>query len=434
MSTPRETPSAAPDVPGSFRAPEDGVPPRGLDAPAWVGWAIVPILAVAAVLLVRSLGSVPYFPDSDDGYYLRYMKAVAEEGAAVFPRLFTEYLARPENFNYPPPSRVGFTLVSALWAQGFGASLESLSRLALAAHLATVAVSWWFARRSFGALGAVAIAGSLAFSPLLLGMGRQALMDSFVLFAFSGPIWLFVEVVRRPRDRRLWLAFSLAFAFAILTKELALFLVAPFLAFVAWERWWGRRALSPLLFAALIGVPGLVCLPLFVLAAGGIEPLLAVFRGILAGPATNPYTQQLGSGPWYRYLIDYLVLTPWPTVCALLYGGVLATSVRRREAGSAHVFFGILAALLLLQHAFVTKNVRYLMVLELPLRVFAVSMLAELFASRDRRRTAALVLLAVIAFAWLDVRTFDHVFVANKAYDPVSYPLLILRKIVPWSR
>jgi 4-amino-4-deoxy-L-arabinose transferase-like glycosyltransferase len=394
----------------------------------------VPILAVAAYVLIRSLGNVPYFPDSDDGYYLRYMKAVSEEGPGVLPRLFSEYLARAENFNYPPPSRIGFTLLSAGWALVSGASLESLSRLALAAHLATVLVAWVFARRSFGAVGAVAIAAGLAFSPLLLGMGRQALMDSVVLLASSLVIWLFLEVVRRPQDRRLWLAFALAFAFAILVKELVLFLVLPFLAFVAWDRWRGRRALPPLLFVLLLAVPGIACLPLFVLAAGGVEPLVATFRGILAGPATNPYTLQLGSGPWYRYLIDYLVLSPWPTVCALFYAGVLVLRARRREAESAHVFFGLLAALLLFQHAFVTKNVRYLMALELPLRVFAVAMLGEVFASRDRRLTAALVLVAVIGFAALDLATFEHVFVANRAYDPVTYPLLILRKIVPWSR
>jgi 4-amino-4-deoxy-L-arabinose transferase-like glycosyltransferase len=406
----------------------------GAGAPASIGWAIVPILAVAGFVLVRSLDNVPYYPESDDGYYLRYMKAVAESGPAAFPRLFAEYLGRPENFNFPPPSRIGFTILTALWAKLSGASLESLSRLSVAAHLATVLAAWHFARKSFGTLGAVLISASLAFSPLLLGMGREALMDSVVLFVFSLAIWLFLEVVRRPDNRRAQAAFALAFLLAVLTKELALFLVLPFLAFVAWERIAGRRTPSPLVVLGLIAVPGIAALLLLVLAAGGIAPLAAVFRGILAGPATNPYTVQLGSGPWYRYLIDYLLLSPWPTVCALCYAGVLVTRARRREAESAQVYFLLLAALLLLEHAFVTKNVRYLMVLELPLRIFAVAMLGELFAARDRRKTAALVALLVLAFAALDVATFDHVFVANRAYDPVSYPLLVLRKVVPWSR
>jgi len=301
-------------------------------------------------------------------------------------------------------------------------------------HLATVLATWFFARRAFGALHGVWIATSLAFSPLLLGIGRQALMDGTVLFASSLSVWLFLEAVERPLDRRPRILFALSFLVAILVKELAAFLCLPFLAYVAWQRWWRRRPLSIPAFVALLALPGLVALPLLVLAAGGVEPLAATFRGILAGPATNPYTVQLGSGPWYRYLVDYLVLSPGPTLCALFFAGALALRERRREAAPAPVFLLVLACLLLFQHAFVTKNVRYLMVLELPLRTFAVLWLAELLASRRPIARAALVGLAVAGLAWLDVRTFEYVFVENRAYDPVTYPLLVLRHMVPWAR
>ena len=56
------------------------------------------------------------------------------------------------------------------------------------------------------------------------------------------------------------------------------------------------------------------CAALWLFAAGDLGTLLQVVRGIVSSPAENAYAKLLGLGPWYRYLLDYLVLSPWPTL------------------------------------------------------------------------------------------------------------------------
>ena len=415
------------------RAPSEEPPlvEPGERAP-WARAAAALALLVAAAVLIRSLPSVPYFPDSDDGYYLRYAAAVAEQGPAAFPRLFAEYTSDPRNFNYPPPNRLAYALATGAWAAAFGPSLPAIAHTSVVSHLAFVAVTFLFARRFLGETRALWLSASCAFSPLLLGMARQALSDSFVLLAFSLPVWTFLGVVERPSDRRWRAGFVAAFAFAILTKELAALLALPFAAFWAVERWARRRAeLSPALGIALLAAPAAIAVPLWVLAAGGVEPLMTVFRGILEGPATNPYTIEYGSGPWYRYLVDFVVLSHAPTLHALGFAGTFAVRVARGGYERVHAYFGLLAVLLLFEHSFVTKNARYLMLLELPLRLYAVAMLAQLArAPRSALGTAA-VTAAVAALASIDLASFEQLFVAGRAYDPVSAFLLVLRGIVP---
>src|SRR5688572_26132713 len=92
---------------------------------AWAPWVLAVLLVLVATLLVASLPTVPYHPESDEGFYLRYMKTVADEGPGALPGLFRWYVEDPAHFNYPPPSRIGFVAVTALWGKLFGSSLAA---------------------------------------------------------------------------------------------------------------------------------------------------------------------------------------------------------------------------------------------------------------------------------------------------------------------
>jgi hypothetical protein len=68
----------------------------------------------------------------------------------------------------------------------------------------------------------------------------------------------------------------------------------------------------------------------------------------------------------------------------------------------------------------------------LPISVFAVSLLRELLASRNAFRASIACGVAVVVLCYLDVRTFEHYWVQNKGYDPVTYFLLGTREMVPF--
>jgi len=233
--------------------------------PALFGVALV----LLGWILVRSLSSAVTDEGSDDGYYLRYMTAVRQRGLSVFPSLFEQWNAAKEAWIFPPPSRTGFVVVSALWAAIFGASFDALHSLSLASFLVLCAVNYGFARKHLGEPKALLLALSIACSPLLLGVARLALTDSFNALCMTTTVWLFVDLSKDPGRFARGIPFMLALAFMVLTKELSVMLTVPFLAFVAYERFARGEPRSALRFALWFAIPGALVLASFLLAAGG---------------------------------------------------------------------------------------------------------------------------------------------------------------------
>lgn len=403
-----------------------------------LGFAFV--LALVAWIAIQALPSAPHALRSDDGYYLHYVLNVGEHGVDIFPELFDAWnrndlvakfaLNRP-TWDHPPPWRIGFILVAAAWAKLFGASLASLSWLSTISHLAWSLVNWAFARRRLGDAFALALGTLCAFSPLLLGLARLALMDSFTVLWVTLAAWLFLEMLASPESWSWRAAFAFAFAMAILTKELSVLIGAPLAAAALIERFAKGRPLRLAPFALALGAPAVVSGVGFVLAAGGVVPLWTMAKLVLASPATNDYAIQLCAGPWYRHLIDYLCLSPFPTLLGLFGFGALAQRTSFREWTTAEVLFAALGAGLLIEQAPFIKNVRYAVGLELPLRFFAVSFCVTLFRGRSPQRPALLVGAAVIAMCSWDWKSYRDIFVEARGYDPVSANLLQAREIIP---
>jgi len=396
------------------------------------------IFAAALVLLgwilVGSLSSAVKDEKSDDGFYLHYMTTVRDQGLSAFPSLFETWNGTKDAWIFPPPSRVGFIVASALWARIFGANFDALQSLSLASFLVLCIVNYAFARRHLGEPKALLFALSIAFSPLLMGVSRLALTDSFNALCMSTTAWLFLGLSKDPGRFARGIPFMLALAFMVLTKELSVLLCAPFLAFVAWERFVRKEPRSVARFALWFAIPGLAVLAVFLLAAGGAARLVETMRIVLSSPATNTYAIRFGSGPWFRPVVDYLLFSPVPTLLALAGIGAMLLRWRAGTYDRTGAFFFLLAALLVLELSSFTKNIRYVIVLELPLRFFAVGFVAELAGGLRTRRSSALALAAVLAMCWLDWRTFDAMWVQAKLYDPVTAWLAYLRHLVPMNR
>jgi 4-amino-4-deoxy-L-arabinose transferase-like glycosyltransferase len=388
-------------------------------------------LCVATWIIFASFGATNHEARGDGRFYLHYMETVHERGLAVFPALFRDWNADQQSWIFPPPSRAGFIVISALWAGIFGASIVALQYLSIAAHLLSCVVNYVFARRHFGEPRALFIGLLWMFSPLLLGISRQALTDSVIALCMATTAWLFLELVENPSSWHRRVAFMAMFGLTVLVKELSLLVLVPFTACLLVERFVRREPVNLGFFALMFALPGLVVGPIFVAAAGGLSTLLETTRIVLSSPATNPYAVNLGSGPWFRYLLDFVLLSPWTTLLALGYAGVLALRLRRGEYERVLVYMALIVVCLVFVYSFFTKNARYAVLFELPLRIMAVCMLGELFKSASARRTELLCAAAVVVLCWLDWRSFDLYWVKYPGYDPVTTVLAGLREMVP---
>jgi len=383
--------------------------------------------------LHATLDTVKYQPHVDDGYYLRYMTEVGERGLAALPAQFRFYLSDQRHWIFPPPSRVGFTLVCAAWSKLFGASLRSLSYLSLASHLALIAVSFAFAQRWFTTTRAVLVAALVGFSTLHLGLARSALTDVFVSLVQVAAIGLFIEYIREPTRSLRAVGFALVFAFAMLTKEIAVLLAIPFALYAALERWFVGREIPIGRTAAIVVVPGVACVAGWVLSAGDVDTVYHVMKIVLLSPGTNDYAVRFGSGGWFRYPVDELLMAPWPTLLGLA-GATLALWRWRWRAPGAYSLELALALIYAAQIgvlSFFTKNLRYVAVLEFPLRVLAVGLLWEFFNASRSKYGLAVCVAAVALICWSSWIDFSVIWLDFGMYDPVSGALIISRKMSP---
>jgi len=395
-------------------------------------------LALAVVLLAwilhGSMQAAVRAPNADDGYYLRYMQRVREGGLSAFPGLFDEWNATPKDWIYPPPSRVGFIVASALWAGVFGATIHALQLLSLASHLLLCVVNYFFARRHFGEVKALFVAILIGFSTLLMGLSRLPLTDSFIALCMMTTVWLFLDLVQRPVTLARSVPFMASLALMVLVKELSVLLVVPFVVFILYEKLVRKTPHDLARLALVFAIPGIAAIAVLLLAAGGGPTLVRTMTIVMNSPATNRYSIAAGSGPWFRMILDFLLLSPVPTLLAV--GGFAVAAARHRAGDYDRTTFllGLIAVSLIFLFSFFTKNVRYGVVLELPIRVFSVLMIGALVGDWKSGRATIVAGLAVALVAFLEWQSFDLFWVRSHGYDPVTHFLAIVRDLVPRGR
>jgi len=127
----------------------------------------------------------------------------------------------------------------------------------------------------------------MAFSPLLLGMSRLVLSDSF---RRSAPVavWSFLELVESPSSRRwLWI-FCVSFAWVILVKELTILRSPDRSPLRAGRAVLARQSAAPCDgFTLALPVPPLCTLPIFRARGRSPSTLIVTLRHVLTSPATT---------------------------------------------------------------------------------------------------------------------------------------------------
>jgi 4-amino-4-deoxy-L-arabinose transferase-like glycosyltransferase len=397
----------------------------------------VAVLALLAWSVASELPPVPVKAKGDDQYYLRYLQAVGNDGLRAFPGLFERWNASPVDRIFPSPLRVGFVLTSVAWGRIVGPDYRSLQTLSLACFLLACVLNYAFARRHFGEERACLLAALAAFSPLLMGLSRLAFADSYAALCTTAAIWLFLEVLKDPSRRWKRLVFSAALVWTVLVKEPSVLLVPAFVLFLLYERFVRREPHDLVARALDFVLAGATVFAVLVLAAGGFGTLSSTVHAVIVSPATNRYAQRFGSGPWFRPILDFLLLSPWTTLLGI--GGFWWTATRLHPGRyeRERVCFAFVCASMLLALSFFTKNVRYATALELPTRALAALFVCDvvLGSGTDEgsapRRARVVAAGAVLLLCFLDWRNYQLFWVEHPGADPITQFLVDVRKLVP---
>lgn len=385
------------------------------------------VISLSSLLIFSSLKNIRYGAELDEGYYLKYATAISERGLAGFPELVQEYARTPKDWLFPSPLRAGFIVIASFWLRAAGYSFEGLSYLSLCAYLLFMIVSFSYARKYFGERIALLLAILLAFSPLQMAMARRALTDSLGNLCATLSLWLFFDHLE-DRSRLRTCLFILSYSLTILVRETSIVLSGVFLLYLLLRKFVYKTQVNVMDFLSASVIPFGIVAVVYISLAGSFGNILEILKAILIYPKENYYVSRYCDGPWFRYLVDFLLLSPWATVMSI---GFIGYSLAMGKIERAVSFLLLFLVVYLISMNLMIKNVRYIITLDMPLRLFCVLMLTLLARKWTGRFAFPVSFTLVAILAMNDYYRFVLFFSIKQIYDPVTFFLLKAYKIIP---
>jgi 4-amino-4-deoxy-L-arabinose transferase-like glycosyltransferase len=275
-----------------------------------------------------------------------------------------------------------------------------------------------FAKRLARPGYSLGIAALMAFAPTQLHMSQHGLADGFFTFWVTLILWSLWENFRSPGDWR-WLSLLIgALAAIVLTKENAFFVWLGMIAILIANRWlrWGRITRELILAVFLGPTLGVVML---IFLAGGIPELLATYHLSVTKNYELEYAVLTGDGPWYRYLVDLLLVSP-----VVLLLAICSVFRLTRDSKVEWFFFIFIAATYAIMcNIKYGMNLRYANMWDLPLRVLAVGQLAT-FAGLANRRSNIVMAVSVLTVCAIEFQQYIILAVNFPLYELITPHLL----------
>lgn len=363
----------------------------------------------------------------DEGLYRNYVNSVIREGLGEYPAIVDHYIEvqRALTGSILPPVRFLFILSAYLWHCVFGTeALAALHDVAALFSILTLLLASAFAWRLKGRAWALGVAALMGCAPTQIHMSQHALVDGFFTFWALLSVWLLWENLRAPRKPVLLVLYTICLSLLVLTKENSFFVFVALLALMVANRWLGfgsvtKEILVCTFVGPLFGVVALVFL------AGGMETLLTVYRLSVGKNFTLGYAIMTGDGPWYRYLVDLLLVSP--LVFLLAIGSIFC--LNRKKTTELYLTIFIAASYAIMCNIKYGMNLRYANMWDMPMRFLAFSQLVT-WGSLLRKYQTATVTAGVLLVCAFELRQYVVLFVQSPLYELITEGLLRALRIL----
>lgn len=396
-------------------------------------WILAVLLVFAFGITVRIVPLTSSEGGFDELMYSCYVSELLERGIVRYPTIVDGYIEYQKTLkgSVLPPMRFLYIGTSALWCSIKGVDphaagahpkiLLGLHQVAAFFSILTLVVTFGFMRRLAGRGAALAVTALMACAPTQIHMAQHALVDGFFAFWALLTLWLLWENLQRPLRPALLIAYGACMALMVTTKENSAFVFIAIMAILAANRWLRFGTVTrPLVLATMIG-PAVGVLVLTTLA-GGLDNLFTCYMLSVSKNFELPFAIKTGDGPWYRYLVDLMLVSPIILILAI---GAVFQLDRERHRPQLYVTLFIAASYLVMCNLKYGLNLRYANMWDAPLRLLAftqLGLLADRFALKRREFWLAL---AVIALCAYDVRQYWIFAIEyNRFYELVPEVLL----------
>jgi 4-amino-4-deoxy-L-arabinose transferase-like glycosyltransferase len=356
----------------------------------------------------------------DEGLYRGYVTDLSRIGVTSYPLIVDHYISLQERLSGSilPPVRFLYIFSAYLWHLVFGTeALSALHNVASLFSVLTLILSGVFAWRLKGGGFALGVMALMSCAPMQIHMSQHAFVDGFFAFWALLCLWLLWENLQTSRHPGWLIAYALSLSLLVLTKENSFFVFVAIVAIIALNHWLRLGAVTrELLVSTAVGpLLGMVVL---ILLAGGVDVLITTYRLSVTKNYNVTYAILTGDGPWYRYLVDLLLVSPLVLLLAL--GTVFRLDLSKKPEIYLTVF--IAASYCIMCNIKYGMNLRYTNMWEMPLRVLALNQIVTLTAfSKYRVWLAASVVAAIAA---TELRQYYILFVQHPIYEPVTHLLM----------
>lgn len=356
----------------------------------------------------------------DEHLYQSYVETLSTYGITSYPDIAQSYIDTQRRMPSAilPPTRFLYIWSATVWHDWTGTdALQSLKDVSSLFGILTLLLSAIIALRLGDERIALCVTALMVCAPIQIHMSQHALIDGVFAFFALLCLWLLWENLHAPNDWRWLVALGFALALLVLTKENALFayiglLVALGAAFYFQIGTTTRHLLAALLLGPLLGVAILVNL------CGSLSNAINVYLLLVSKAAVLPYAIHTGDGPWYRYFVDLLLVSPFIFLCA---AGAIFT-LKRTEHAAIFLAAFIAGSFLIMCNVRYGMNLRYASMWDLPLRFLAAVWLVRI-VSRFSRASLWLALIVAVLCLY-DLRQYQIFFVRFGLYELVPEGLL----------
>ena len=357
----------------------------------------------------------------DEGLYRGYVNSLIAGGLTSYPEIVDHYIEVQQKLtgSILPPVRFLYIFSAYLWHQIFGTeALDALHDVASFFSILTLLLATFFAWRLKGLAWALGVAALMSFAPTQIHMSQHALVDGFFTFWALFCLCLLWENLREPGHWLRLAAFVFGLCCLVLTKENAFFVYVALLVILALNRWLAFGVVTrELLLCTVVGpLLGFVVL---VFLAGGLETLRTTYQLSVSKNYQLPYAILTGDGPWHRYLVDLLLVSP--VILLLALGAVFRLD--RSQKPELFLFVFVAASYLVMCNIKYGMNLRYANMWDMPLRFLAFSQIVAFSARLQRYRT--LILCGAVSLVCVvELRQYIILFVQFPLYELVPEGLL----------
>src|SRR5439155_167386 len=177
----------------------------------------------------------------------------------------------------------------------------------------------------------------------------------------------------------------LALVALVLTKENALFVWLGVIVILIANRWLRIGTVTRGLLVLTFLAPA-ISLIVLMLLAGGVPILIDTYRLFITKNYSLKYSELTQDGPWHRYLVDLLLVSP--IILLLAVGGIYNLTREKRLEWFLAIF--LVSTYTMMCGIRYGINLRFANMWDLPLRMLALSQLCFFAAILQRWRNVAL--------------------------------------------